>query len=112
VQQLLGLEVHKSQPDSFLVSQISRTLKLHNPQIALQLCKTLLAPSNLHSFRASWSTIIRGVIALRSDSQFSVIHESLDLLIDSVIDHSRHLLLPEANCLHYLRALRLRKTEK
>lgn len=112
VQRLLGLEVHKSQPDSFLVSQISRTLKLHNPQIALQLCKTLLAPNNLHSFRASWSTIIRGVIALRSDSQFSVIHESLDLLIDSVIDHSRHLLLPEANCLHYLRALRLRKTEK
>lgn len=111
VQQLLGLEIHKSQPDSFLISQISRTLKLHNPLIALQLCKTLLASNNLHSFRASWSTIIRGIIALRSDDQYEAIHKDLDLLIDAVIVHSGHLLLPEANCLHYLRALRIQKTE-
>lgn len=111
IQVLLGLEVHKSQPDSFLISQISRTLKLHNPMLSLQLCRTLLEPCNLHAFRASWSTIIRGVISLRTDDKYSQIFNDLDELIDGVSNHSEHLLLPEANCLHYLRALRITKTE-
>ncbi|EKY3217660.1 RNA-directed DNA polymerase, partial [Cronobacter turicensis] len=50
VQALLDLEIHKSQPDTFLVNQISRTLKLQEPALALQLCITLLSPENLHSF--------------------------------------------------------------
>jgi len=110
VQNLLGLEVHKSQPDAFLISQISRTLKLHEPIVALTLCKTLLAPTNLHSFRGSWSTIIRGVGALRTDEKYEIIYPHIDLLIDEIIRTSEHLLLPEANCLHFLRLLRHGKT--
>ena len=112
VQSLLDLEIHKSQPDTFLINQISRTLKLHDPALALQLCKTLLSPDNLHSFRGSWSTIIKGVISLRTDHKYSGVHSLLDKLIDEIIKNSEHLLLPEANCLHYLRALRISRTEK
>lgn len=110
IQELLNMEVGKSQPDSFLVTQISRTLKLHQPYVALQLCQTLLSPSNLHSFRASWATIIRGVNSLRVDEQFKLIHDSLDILIDQVIKNTNHLLLPETNVLHYLRLLKTKKT--
>lgn len=112
VQTLLDLEIHKSQPDTFLINQISRTLKLHNPALALQLCRTLLSPDNLHSFRGSWSTIIKGVISLRADEKYSGVYTSLDQLLDDIISHSKHLLIPEANCLHYLRALRLSRTDK
>lgn len=112
VKNLLDLEINKSQPDTFLINQISRTLKLHDPVLALQLCRTLLSPSNLHSFRGSWSTIIKGVISLRADDKYSEVYSLLDNLLDDVISHSDHLLLPEANCLHYLRALRLSRTEK
>lgn len=111
VQNLLSLETHKSQPDSFLIAQISRTLKLHEPNIALKLCKTLLSPTNLHSFRGSWSTIIRGVGSLRTDQKYQSIFYQIDKLIDEIIRTSEHLLLPEANCLHFLRLLRHKKTE-
>ncbi|MBO0400120.1 hypothetical protein J1F21_17620 [Aeromonas veronii] len=112
IQTLLELEVHKSQPDTFLINQISRTLKLHDPALALQLCRTLLSPENLHSFRGSWSTIIKGVISLRNDEKYLNIYTHLDSLIDGIISHSQHLLLPEANCLFYLRALRFSRTDK
>jgi hypothetical protein len=59
---LLDLELRKGQPETFLVTQIGRTLKLHDPEVTLQLCRTLLAPTNLHAFRASWSTIMRGIV--------------------------------------------------
>ncbi|MDP9566864.1 UNVERIFIED_ORG: hypothetical protein J2806_002536 [Kosakonia oryzae] len=110
VQALLDLEIHKSQPDTFLVNQISRTLKLHEPALALQLCITLLSPENLHSFRSSFSTIIKGVISIRNDERYSSIYQMLDRMVDDVIVHSEHLLLPEANCLHYLRSLRVIRT--
>ncbi len=110
VQNLLGLEIHKSQPDAFLIAQISRTLKLHEPFVALNLCKTLLAANNLHSFRGSWSTIIRGIGSLRSDGKYKIIFNEIDSLIDEVIQKSEHLLLPEANCSHFLRLLRYKKT--
>ena len=111
IQNLLSLEVHKSQPDAFLVAQISRTLKLHDPNVALSLCQTLLSPMNLNSFRGSWATIIRGVGALRSDEKYENIFYRLDLLIDEIIIKSEHLLLPEANSLHFLRVLRHQKTD-
>ncbi|MDR5875889.1 RNA-directed DNA polymerase [Vreelandella gomseomensis] len=111
VQHLLGLEIHKSQPDAFLIAQISRTLKLHDTSVALNLCRVLLSPSNLHSFRGSWSTIIRGVGSLRSDDEYKGIFHEIDELIDNVILTSKHLLLPEANCLHFLRILRHQKTD-
>ena len=111
VQNLLSLEVHKSQPDAFLITQISRTLKLHDPNVALNLCQTLLSPSNLNSFRGSWSTIIRGIGSLRSDEKYRHIFHQIDRLIDDIITTSEHLLLPEANSLHFLRILRHTKTD-
>ena len=112
VQTLLDLEIHKSQPDTFLVNQISRTLKLHDPKLALQLCNTLLSPGNLHSFRASFSTILKGIISIRTDTKYTSIYSSLDQMVDNIAIHSEHLLLPEANCLHYLRALRVASTSQ
>lgn len=112
VQALLELELNKSQPDTFLVAQIGRTLKFHSPDVALQLCKTLLSARNLHAFRASWPTIMRGVQVIRADEIFIEIHDGLDELLDEIPAHSSHLLAADANCLHYLRTLRMRKTEK
>ena len=112
VQSLLDLELNKSHPDAFLVAQIGRTLKFHSPDVALQLCKTLLSPRNLHAFRASWSTIMRGVAAVRGDDDFSDIYEGLDELLDEIPNSSSHLLASDASCLHYLRTLRFTKTQK
>lgn len=111
LQSLLAAETNKSQPDAYLVSQISRTLKLQTPMTALQLCRTLLSAQNLNAFRASWPTIMRGVISLRSDSEFESIHSMLDTCLDEIISHSKHLLLPETNCLHFLRAIRFKKSQ-
>ncbi len=60
IQFLLDLEKEKSQPDGFVLAQIGRALKFQEPQVAAQLCATLLDPRNLNSFRASWSKIMRG----------------------------------------------------
>jgi hypothetical protein len=111
VQNLLTLELKKGQPDTFLVAQIGRTLKLQQPLIAVQLCSTLLNPDNLHAFRASWSTIMRGIATVRSENDYAEIFDELDALLDKIPNHSSHLLLPEANCLHYLRAIRYKRTD-
>lgn len=111
VRTLLDLELNKGQPDAFLVAQIGRTLKYHSPEVALQLCGTLLSPKNLHAFRASWATIMRGISAVRSDHGFSEIFTGIDTLLDEIPEHSHHLLLAEASCLHYLRAVRFRRTD-
>jgi hypothetical protein len=108
---LLNLELKKAQPDTFLVAQISRTLKLHDPNVAVQLCRTLLAQQNLHAFRASWSTIMRGVAQVRSDDAFRAIFPKLDELLDAISQHSAHLLTAEASQLHYLRTIRFRRTD-
>ena len=111
IRTLLDVELRKAQPDNFLVTQIGRTLKLHNPDVALQLCNTLLAPTNLHAFRASWSTIMRGIASVRSDEKFAEIFEKLDLLLDGVPRYSEHLLVSEASFLHYLRTIRFGRTD-
>src|SRR3546814_1708548 len=98
--------------DLFLVAQIGRTLKFHSPLIAIQLCSTLLDAKNLNSFRASWSTIMRGIAAVRADDENAVIFDQLDKDLDEVPRHSRHLLVPEANLLHYLKTIRFRRTEE
>ncbi|EOA06427.1 hypothetical protein HFRIS_001669 [Herbaspirillum frisingense GSF30] len=112
LQKMLKLELEKSVPDTFLVAQIGRTLRYQEPAIALKLVEALLAPANLHAFRASWSTIMRGIAAVRDDEQFETIFEGIDSLLDEVAIHSSHLLTVDTSCLHYLRALRYRKTEK
>lgn len=111
IRRLLNQESAKGQPDAFLLAQIGRSLRLHSPAVALQLCETLLSERNLHAFRASWSKIMRGMAAIRGDKDFAQIFRGLDDLLDKVPAHSRHLLLPEANCLHYLRAIRYMSTE-
>lgn len=110
IRALLHSELRKAQPDTFLVTQIGRTLRLHEPNAAFELCKTLLSPKNLHAFRASWSTIMRGVASICGDDRFAAIHEGVDRLLDAVPTHSSHLLSAEVSCLHYLRALRFRRT--
>ncbi len=110
VQKLLNRELEKALPDTFLVTQIGRTLRLQKPGVAIQLASTLLSQGNLHAFRASWSTIMRGVAILRSTEGFDDIFVALDRLLDIVPEHSEHLLEAEASLLHYLRTLRFSQT--
>jgi hypothetical protein len=112
ISKLLDLELSKAQPDTFLVSQITRTLRLHDPNVALQLCSTLLSSKTMHAFRASWSTLMRGVAAVRGNEKFKDISHELDALLDGIPAHSSHLLMAETSSLHYLRTLRFRKTPK
>lgn len=112
VQFLLGLEKEKSQPDSFVLAQIGRALKFQQPKVATQLCATLLDPNNLDSFRASWSKIMRGVYSVRANDDFEAEFDQIDNLLDQVPTSMPHLLMPEANNLHYLRAIRFKRTEK
>lgn len=112
IRTLLELETTKAQPDTFLLAQIGRTLRLHSPQTAIQLCDTLLEPSNLNAFRASWSKIMRGIAAVRAEEEYEDIFEALDKMLDAVPSHSPSLLLPEVNCLHYLRTIRFRRTKE
>lgn len=108
---LLDLEREKSQPDAFVLAQIGRALKFQEPTVAVQLCATLLDPNNLDSFRASWSKIMRGVYAVRSNDQFAAIFAPLDALLDRIPTAGAHLLVPEANMLHFLRAIRFNRTD-
>lgn len=110
VRRLLNRELEKALPDSFLVTQIGRTMRLHSPEVALDLARTLLKEQNLHSFRASFSTIMRGIANLRADERFQVIHGIIDQLLDGIPQHSSHLLEVDTNLLHYLRCLRFAST--
>jgi hypothetical protein len=109
---LLDLEKEKSQPDNFVLAQIGRALKFQEPKVAVQLCATLLDPKNLDSFRASWSKIMRGVYSVRSNEEFQVIFEEIDDLLDRLPSSASHLLMPEANMLHFLRTVRFKRTEQ
>lgn len=109
---LLSLEKEKSQPDSFVVTQISRALQYQKPETAANLCQTLLDAKNLDAFRASWSKIMRGVYAVRANVEFEVVFDDIDARLDTIPDIVPHLLTPEVNCLHFLRLLRLNKTDK
>lgn len=112
IQFLLDLEKEKSQPDSFVLAQIGRALKFQEPQVAAQLCATLLDVRNLNSFRASWSKIMRGVFSVRANEEFAAVFGQIDILLDDVPVLASHLLIPEANLLHYLRAIRFKKTPR
>ncbi|MRD72735.1 reverse transcriptase [Rhodocyclus tenuis] len=112
VRRLLNRELEKALPDTFLVTQIGRTMRLHEPYIALEIASTLLNSTNLHAFRSSFSTIMRGIANLRADERFECIHERLDLLLDAVPSDSAHLLTVDTSLLHYMRCLRFRSTPK
>jgi hypothetical protein len=110
VRRLLNRELEKALPDSFLVTQIGRTMRLHPPAVAFDLVSTLLKQQNLHAFRASFSTIMRGVANLRADANFQAIHGSIDALLDRIPEHSGYLLNVDTSLLHYLRCLRFIST--
>jgi Reverse transcriptase (RNA-dependent DNA polymerase) len=110
VQKLLSRELEKAQPDTFMVSQIGRTLRLQPPEKVIEICLTLLSQINLYAFRASWSTIMRGISAVRADEKYVDVFPLLDTLLDEVPDHSPHLLHAESSLLHYLRTIRFSKT--
>ncbi|UQG57888.1 MULTISPECIES: RNA-directed DNA polymerase [unclassified Marinobacter] len=110
VRRLLNRELEKSLPDNFLVAQIGRTMRLHSPGVASEIATTLLMPANLHAFRSSFSTIMRGIAHLRSDATFANIHGRIDILLDAVPVTSGHLLQVDTNRLHYLRCLRFQAT--
>ena len=112
IQTLLELETQKGQPDTFLLVQIGRSLRFQSPAVAAQLCATLLAPRNLNAFRASWATIMRGVATVRADDANEGVFESIDKMLDEIPIHAKNLLIPEANCLHYLKTIRIRRTDK
>ncbi|MCB8749068.1 RNA-directed DNA polymerase, partial [Rhodoferax sp. U2-2l] len=112
VRHLLARELEKALPDNFLVAQISRTMPLHEPSAALEIATTLLGKENLHAFRSSFSTIMRGFAHLRSNPNFDSIFGPLDALMDDVPTHSGHLLKADTNLLHYLRCLRFASTTK
>lgn len=111
IQFLLDLEKEKSQPDAFVIAQIGRALKFQDPQVASQLCATLLDPKNLDSFRASWAKIMRGIYSVRRHEQFEDVFDKIDELLDLVPSTAPHLLMPEANNLHFLRAIRFVRTD-
>ncbi|MDP2370027.1 RNA-directed DNA polymerase [Rhodoferax sp.] len=110
VRRLLNRELEKALPDTFLVAQIGRTMRLHEPFIALEIASTLLNGANLHAFRSSFSTIMRGIATLRADTRFAGIHERIDRLLDAVPIHSAHLLKVDTSLLHYMRCLRFSNT--
>jgi hypothetical protein len=111
VRALLDAELRKAQPDNFLISRIGRILKFQPPELAIEICQTLLSPSNLHAFRASLSTILRGVAAVRATEDFAAIFPQIDKLLDLVPKESSHLLKAESSTLHYLRAIRFGRTD-
>ncbi|CAN7412057.1 RNA-directed DNA polymerase [Duganella sp. LjRoot269] len=110
VRRLLNRELEKALPDTFLVAQIGRTMRLHEPQVALDIASTLLQPTNLHAFRSSFSTIMRGISNLRGDAAFDAIHVRIDALLDAIPTSSEHLLIVDTNLLHYMRCLRFSST--
>ncbi|MEM8816505.1 MAG: RNA-directed DNA polymerase [Pseudomonadota bacterium] len=112
VARLLGLELEKGQPDGFVVRQVSRSLRVMDPDRAYGIAATLLDGRNLHSFRANWATVMRGVAFIRGNSEHQEMHDRLDSLIDAVTAHSSHLVLVETNALHYLRTIRFKRNNK
>ena len=106
ISRIIRQEESKAQADPFIVSQIGRTLRFMEPNQALEISITLLSERNLHTFRASWATIMRGIAGVRGNEIFSEIHSRLDEHIDKVVNHSQHLLSIDTNALHFLRLLR------
>ena len=54
---------------------------------------------------------MRGVYSVRANEEFEAVFEQIDGLLDGVPSSASHLLMPEANILHFLRAIRFRRTE-
>lgn len=109
---LIALELDKGQPDSFIVKQVGRSLALLKPENALGIAASLLDQRNIHAFRASWSTIMRGISHVRTNSAHVAIHDQLDELLDLVPKKAPHLIRIDTNVLYFLRTLRFKKSQE
>lgn len=110
VESLLNDELNKGQPDTYLISKISQTLDFQEISDVLKLLKVFLSAENLHSFRSSWSTIMRTTAKIRGNEDFASIFNEIDDLLDGIITHSKHLLVAETSILFFLKTLRFKKT--
>lgn len=54
---------------------------------------------------------MRGVYSVRANADFEAVFPQIDELLDQVPVLAPHLLMPEANNLHYLRAIRFTRTD-
>ena len=54
---------------------------------------------------------MRGIYSVRANDDFAVVFQKIDDLLDQVPRSAPHLLMPEANNLHYLRAIRFARTD-
>lgn len=106
---ILKIELAKSQPDNFIISQISRSLGYKDPKPVLHIFRTLLNPTNIHAFRGSWKTIMIALNYICSDDKYAEIHDELNKIIDKIIINSSHLIDTESNCLYFLRVLKNHK---
>jgi hypothetical protein len=111
IPRFLALELEKGQPDTFVITQVSRSLRFLDAERAFGICATLLDAKNLHAFRANWSSIMRGIFAIRNDTRYEGMHVRLDALLDTVPTESSHLVLIDTNALHFLRTIRFLRTD-
>jgi len=102
----LAGERDKSQPDKFVISQISRTLNFLDEKTALQLSLSLLERDNLNAFRASISTIFRSINRILKSEAGEELKTPINKALDEVITNCRYLLVPDTNKLFFLRAIR------
>lgn len=54
---------------------------------------------------------MRGISTVRNQESNAEIFDKIDVLLDAIPQHLPHLLIPETNCLHYLRTIRFQRTE-
>lgn len=113
IMQLINAEQTKSQPDAFVIAQISRVLKYQiNYDQILSYLKIFLEQKNINAFRASFPKIMRAVSHVRDNNNHKDIFDKIDNLLDELLQNAKHLLSLEGNCLFFIRTIRFKKTEK
>ncbi|RWU12909.1 RNA-directed DNA polymerase [Pseudidiomarina gelatinasegens] len=106
IMEALSGEREKSQPDKFVIAQISRSLNFLGENTALELALSLLSEENLNAFRGSISTIFRSINRILNTDVKPDVKEQINRALDQVITHSPFLLVPDTNKLFFLRAIR------
>ena len=53
---------------------------------------------------------MRGIAAVRGEEENELIFNKIDEMLDEIPIHSRSLLIPEVNCVHYLKTIRFQRT--
>ncbi len=106
VSMLLNAELNKIEPDSYMVSQIVRSLEFSDTNIIKENYETLLSEKNLYSFRSSFPTIMKVCDKIFRKPELEGSFKCLNSLLDKMPNHSSYLLQIDVNLIYYLRALR------